>query len=64
VPNAGHGTGLYAVYENMTRVTVAEHNSTYANRLIHPYSNQVGQGPGGWGMRGCGSLLVLSGFAS
>ena len=45
MPNAGSGTGLYAVSENMTKVTVAEHNSTYANRLIHPPSNQVGAVP-------------------
>ena len=33
VPNAGSGTGLYEIDENMTQRLVASHNSTYANRL-------------------------------
>ena len=41
VPNAGAGTGLYEISPNFTMRTVAKHNSTYANRLLHPQSNQI-----------------------
>ncbi|BFZ09877.1 hypothetical protein BsWGS_12916 [Bradybaena similaris] len=41
VPDAGSGTGLYAIDENFTMTTLANHNSTYANRLLHRQTNQI-----------------------
>jgi hypothetical protein len=43
--SAGSGTGLYEILPNMTMVTRALHNSTYANRIMHPTSNQIIIGP-------------------
>lgn len=45
VHNAGSGTGLYEIYPNMTMSKIADHNCTYANRLIHPATNQIVIGP-------------------
>lgn len=45
VPNAGSGTGLYEIDENMTQTLVAPHNSTYANRMMVPAANVVVIGP-------------------
>lgn len=41
VPNAGSGTGLYEIDENFTMKKIANHSSTYANRLMHPQTNQI-----------------------
>ena len=41
VPHAGAGTGLYEIASNFTMTKIADHNSTYANRLLHPHSNQI-----------------------
>ena len=45
VHNAGTGTGLYEIYPNMTMKQIEQHNCTYANRLIHPKTNQIVIGP-------------------
>lgn len=45
VPNAGSGTGLYEISPNMTMRQIAAHNSTYANRLMHPQA-------------GCGAVVL------
>ena len=45
VPNAGSGTGLYEIDENMTQTLVAPHNSTYANRMLVPKANAIVIGP-------------------
>lgn len=41
VPHAGAGTGLYEITPDFTMNTLANHNSTYANRLLHAPSNQI-----------------------
>jgi hypothetical protein len=41
VPFGGSGTGLYAIDENFTMTTIANHNSTYANRILHKETNQI-----------------------
>jgi len=45
VPNAGSGTGLYAIDQNLAMTKLANHSSVYANRLIHPPSNSIIIGP-------------------
>lgn len=45
VPGAGNGTGLYAIDSDMNMQTLADHNSVYANRMIHPPSQQIIIGP-------------------
>eukprot|EP01084_Bolivina_argentea_P063421 115799_1 len=45
VHNAGTGTGLYEIHPNMTMRQIAKHNCTYANRLLHPATNQIVIGP-------------------
>jgi hypothetical protein len=45
VANAGSGTGLYEIDENMTQTLIAPHNSTYANRLMVPAANSIVIGP-------------------
>lgn len=41
VPYAGSGTGLYAIDANMNQELIAPHNSTYANRMLHPHTQQA-----------------------
>jgi hypothetical protein len=45
VPNAGSGTGLYAIDQNMKMTTLASHNSVYANRMLLPSMNSIIIGP-------------------
>ena len=45
VADAGSGTGLYEIDENMTQTLVAAHNSTYANRLLIPLADVIVIGP-------------------
>lgn len=45
VPNAGAGTGLYAIDQNMVMEKIANHSSVYANRMLHPASNSIIIGP-------------------
>jgi hypothetical protein len=45
VANAGSGTGLYEIDENMTQTMIAPHNSTYANRMLVPKANVIVIGP-------------------
>ncbi|CAG5122323.1 unnamed protein product, partial [Candidula unifasciata] len=39
--DSGSGTGLYTIDENFTMTTLAQHNSTYANRLLHKETSQI-----------------------
>ncbi|KAI8740904.1 hypothetical protein BgiBS90_034995 [Biomphalaria glabrata] len=41
VPNAGSGTGLYTIYANGTMVKIADHRSTFANRILHRQTSQI-----------------------
>ncbi|XP_071113413.1 uncharacterized protein [Haliotis cracherodii] len=41
VPNAGNGTGLYSIDSDFQLTKLANHRSTYANRLLHRESNQI-----------------------
>eukprot|EP00117_Sycon_ciliatum_P032802 scpid90700/ scgid25367/ len=41
VPGAGSGTGFYSINKDMNMTKLANHSSTYANRLLHPHSNQA-----------------------
>ncbi|KAH9500230.1 hypothetical protein Btru_077526 [Bulinus truncatus] len=41
VPEAGGGTGLYAILANGTMVKLADHKSTFANRILHRQTNQI-----------------------
>jgi len=45
VPNAGNGTGLYSIDENMVMTKVASHSSVFANRLLIPAINSIVIGP-------------------
>lgn len=45
VPNAGNGTGLYKVSQDMTQTVVAEHSSVFANRMIIPGMQSIVIGP-------------------
>lgn len=45
VPNAGNGTGLYAIDQNLQMEQLAAHSSVYANRFLHPPSNSIIIGP-------------------
>jgi hypothetical protein len=45
VPNAGAGTGLYAIDANMVQTKLADHNSTYANRMMFPPTSSIVLGP-------------------
>ena len=45
VHNAGAGTGLFRIDENMVQTQVAWHNSTYANRLMVPGMESIVIGP-------------------
>ena len=45
VPNAGTGGYLYRVEANMSMTVLHHHNSCYANRMIHPKTNQIVIGP-------------------
>lgn len=45
VPDAGNGTGLYAIDQNMNQVKLASHTSVYANRLLIPALNSIVIGP-------------------
>lgn len=45
VPNAGSGSGFYTIYPNMTMEKLHTHDSCYANRMIHPKTNQIVIGP-------------------
>ena len=40
-PGGGNGTGFYAIDKNLNITKLAGHRSTYANRMIHPKSDQV-----------------------
>ncbi|KAK6187618.1 hypothetical protein SNE40_005599 [Patella caerulea] len=41
VPNAGNGTGLYQINSKFQMKKLANHSSTYANRILHKESNQI-----------------------
>lgn len=41
VPNAGAGTGFYAIDKKLNMTKLANHSSTYANRMLHPPSDQI-----------------------
>ncbi|XP_059152424.1 uncharacterized protein LOC131938421 [Physella acuta] len=41
VPGSGSGTGLYQITSSFEMVKIADHNSTYANRIIHKETNQL-----------------------
>ena len=41
VPDAGSGTGFYAIDKDLNMTKLANHSSVYANRMIHPQSDQV-----------------------
>ncbi|CAL1548764.1 unnamed protein product [Lymnaea stagnalis] len=41
VPDAGSGTGLYAIYDNFEMYKLVDHNSTFANRILHRQTNQI-----------------------
>ena len=45
VPDAGNGTGLYAVDQNMRQTLLANHSSVFANRLLIPALNSIVIGP-------------------
>ena len=45
VPDAGNGTGLYAVDQNMQQTLLANHSSVFANRLLIPALNSIVIGP-------------------
>ena len=42
---SGTGTGLYRIDENLNLEQIHVSNGVYANRLLHPQSNQVSIGP-------------------
>eukprot|EP01065_Artemidia_motanka_P048573 TRINITY_DN7853_c0_g1_i1.p1 TRINITY_DN7853_c0_g1~~TRINITY_DN7853_c0_g1_i1.p1 ORF type:complete len:526 (+),score=122.31 TRINITY_DN7853_c0_g1_i1:62-1579(+) len=41
VAKGGNGTGLYEIDANLTMTKVADHSSCYANRILHPTTNQI-----------------------
>jgi len=41
VPNSGSGTGLYQINPDFTMVKLHNHNSTYANRILHKNTSQI-----------------------
>jgi hypothetical protein len=45
VPDGGKGSAFYVIHANMTMDKLHEHNSCYANRMIHSPSNQAFIGP-------------------
>lgn len=45
VPNAGSGTGLYAIDANLQMTKLANHSSVYANRMMVPAMNVIVIGP-------------------
>ena len=45
VPDAGNGTGLYAIDQNMAQVTLKNHSSVFANRLLIPGMQSIVIGP-------------------
>lgn len=45
VPNAGSGAGLFTVDANMQLTRIATHNSTFANRMLHPPTQTAIIGP-------------------
>jgi hypothetical protein len=45
VPNAGNGTGLYKVSQDMTQTLVMEHSSVFANRMLVPGMQSIVIGP-------------------
>eukprot|EP00117_Sycon_ciliatum_P049342 scpid54540/ scgid0282/ len=40
-PHGGNGTGFYVIDKNLNMTKLENHQSTYANRMIHPQSNTV-----------------------
>ena len=45
MPDAGNGTGLYAIDQNMAQVTLKNHSSVFANRLLIPGMQSIVIGP-------------------
>uniref|UniRef100_A0A0B7B8Z5 Olfactomedin-like domain-containing protein n=1 Tax=Arion vulgaris TaxID=1028688 RepID=A0A0B7B8Z5_9EUPU len=41
VPDGGNGTGLYAIDDKFTITKLADHRSTFANRILHRQTNQI-----------------------
>jgi hypothetical protein len=41
VDGGGDGTGLYEIDANLTMKMIANHSSCYANRILHPDTNQI-----------------------
>jgi len=41
VPGAGSGTGLYVIDENLQMTKLKDHNSTFANRILHKETSQI-----------------------
>ncbi len=58
VPNAGAGTGLYAVDENLEMEKLMSHSSVYANRMIIPAINSIVIGP--YVIDGAGGITVIN----
>ncbi|KAL8586658.1 hypothetical protein ACOMHN_040166 [Nucella lapillus] len=54
VPNAGNGTGLYKISDKFVMSKIADHRSTYANRLLHKETSQIVIGA--WTVDAKGSL--------
>lgn len=54
VPNAGAGTGLYAIDANMVQTKLADHNSTFANRMLFPPTSSIVMGP--WVIDAAGNI--------
>lgn len=45
IPNAGNGTGLYMVDQNLQMTKLKDHQSVYANRMMVPAMNSIVIGP-------------------
>lgn len=58
VPYAGNGTGLYRIDANFQLIKLADHRSTFANRLLHKETNQIIIGA--WAIDLHGNLQVFS----
>lgn len=41
VPDAGNGTGLYKISADFQMTKIADHRSTFANRLLHKETSQI-----------------------
>lgn len=60
VPNAGAGTGLYSVDQNLVVAKLADHSSVYANRLLHAPSNRIIIGP--YIIDAAGNIATITGL--